>query len=1100
MRPSSSSGFTSRPSTSHSIRSASRFSQRPSSALSHRPGSSLSQRPTSRLSQRPPSRHAQRFASQLGKLVENVTGLSADDEEDYEDAFDLALRTLETNRYTGLRVNLDDVEARIEGLIEKAQIKGQDVMATALSETRTRLKNTVQEVSATTDEPLVRESLLPDHIHFLLLLANAPNFVTQAAAADILHSIRNPPSPPHVLTWEDILAEEPFEGEHWRMPPSPSSSSLSSWSDLPSKQQLVDSEDSTSAAEDSISSESPDLRPDEGEASNKGEPNDDPQGTIDALQQQQYWTNQSPLKDTPFNLGDPSTLGPAFASLGKPLSGPRVYISELNAVREALMALQGCYGYLFQLDPGSHQVQIVPSAPVLPQISPGTFRSLLSAFASTATTLAQLRRFIQFTRLQEVTYGVTYRCRTLSAFSEGVEVVLSDFATWCSDIEMQLCRAQAGSGPEMIVSLLSLRHKLQQRANATFDILWLIARKFCATTNTPSDKELQLPDPCSSAQYILDQLLAYSHSHASMGDPKTAASLMRVFVYAITPLWCSLHLWLKNGVPSMGPLDDRYGSIDGIIHDSEFFIEINDGLLTSADSWHEACTLRSTPNTVDDGVPGFLQTIGSQLLSAGKAVGLLRALGTEDFFYKTGEDGSALEWLADWLDAQTLFGDGPLKEGVSVRLAALANENTLPPTTKPPQLARNDPDGQRKGLWAEEVSTRATHYLLPLCGSAQARLNRVVVEESRLWDHLRAIEDVYLMRRGDIMAEFCDILYSRMDAGLPWNDFHFLNGAFRDSLAASSCRWLDASLMRMSYQATGRDSIARTVAALEGLTLDYQVPFPLNYMLGPASIRSYCKIFVLLLQLRRCNVILRSLDFNCSRYPNSNITNEALRAFYGLKAKLVCIYYNHIVTYVLRDETQRLHEVLASANSLDQMVSQHSAYLDRVLRQCFLLPESDAAHKAVVAILDVTLTARRCFDTASSDVSIDLSSLAMRDERLAERGRRQKQRLRQSQKRLRRNVISFTSETVDTQLADSSSDSSEDLDLSYLSTAMDEQQPDASGGLTGNSWLSRIDDCNVRLDNLMRLLARSVEALSGAAEGSLKTYAILAFSLEDWDR
>lgn len=168
MRPSSSSGFASRPTTSHSIRSASRFSQRPSSALSHRPGSSLSQRPTSRLSQRPPSRHAQRFAPQLRKLVENVTSISADDEEDFEDACDLALRTLETNRYTGLRVNLDEVEARIEGFIEKAQIKGQDVMATALSETQARLKRTVREASATTDEPLVRESLLPDHIHFLV--------------------------------------------------------------------------------------------------------------------------------------------------------------------------------------------------------------------------------------------------------------------------------------------------------------------------------------------------------------------------------------------------------------------------------------------------------------------------------------------------------------------------------------------------------------------------------------------------------------------------------------------------------------------------------------------------------------------------------------------------------------------------------------------------------------------------------------------------------------------------------------------------------------------------------------------------------------------
>lgn len=161
-----------------------------------------------------------------------------------------------------------------------------------------------------------------------------------------------------------------------------------------------------------------------------------------------------------------------------------------------------------------------------------------------------------------------------------------------------------------------------------------------------------------------------------------------------------------------------------------------------------------------------------------------------------------------------------------------------------------------------------------------------------------------------------------MDAGLPWNDFHFLNGAFRDSLAASACKWINPSLMRMSYQATGRDSIAQTVTALEGLTLDYQVPFPLNYMLGQTTIRSYCRVFVLLLQLRRCKAILQSMNFNHSENPSMNLTGAKLTTFYALRAKLIWFirqgglltnrtdgfliafipmnstYYNHIVTYV----------------------------------------------------------------------------------------------------------------------------------------------------------------------------------------------------------
>ncbi|KAG9019693.1 hypothetical protein FRB90_011502 [Tulasnella sp. 427] len=835
------------------------------------------------LSQRAPSRHAQRFGPQLRKLVENVTGLSPeDDDEDYEDACDLALRTLETNRYTGLRVNLEEVEARIDGLIEKAQIKGQDVMATALLETRNRLRSTVKEVSETTDDPLIRDSLLPDHIHFLLLLANASTSVTQATAADILHSMRNPPSPPHVLTWEEILAEEPFEGEHWRMPPSPSSSSLSSWSDLPSKPQLMDPQDSSSS---SAIEEAPSEKSQELAAVNEGAndaANEDSQITIDDLKQQLYWTDLPPLHDAPFDIGVPSTLGPALASLQRSTSSPPVHISEVNAVREALMALQGCYGYVFQLDSESRQVQIAPSAPVLSHMSPGTFRSLLSAFAETSTTLAHLRHFVDATGRNALAQGPNYRCRTLSAFSEGIEVLLNDFGTWCGEIEMQVCAAEAGSGPEIVVSLLSLRNKLEQETNATFDILWLIARKFCSTSGGSSSRDLRLFDPCSTTQSILDHLLAYSHSHASMGDDKTAASLVKVFTYALTPLWSSLHLWLKDGVPATSALDAAFGSTGGIIHDSEFFIEITDGLLTSPDSWNDACAIRSTMDSGNEGVPECFRAIGSQLLSAGKAVGLLRALGTEDFFYNSGGPGTEHEWLADWVKARVLF-DDQLLDGDSAQLDADEIEHHSSTTIDSEQHSAL----RHSEIRIEDVSARIAQYLLPRCWLAQARLNEVVFDDSRLWDHLRVVEDVYLMRRGDVMADFCDIVYSRMDAGLPWSDFHFLNGAFRDSLEASGCSWINPALMRISYQAATNVSVNPTIAAFGGLTLDYQAPFPLNYMLSPSTKRLYCQVFVLLLQLRRCKAILQKMNFDYAKLPDLDLTGETLRAFYGLKAKLV---------------------------------------------------------------------------------------------------------------------------------------------------------------------------------------------------------------------
>ncbi len=48
-----------------------------------------------------------------------------------------------------------------------------------------------------------------------LALTAQPTEDTLQYAAKLVETIRNPPLPDPGLTWKDILAEEPFEGQHW---------------------------------------------------------------------------------------------------------------------------------------------------------------------------------------------------------------------------------------------------------------------------------------------------------------------------------------------------------------------------------------------------------------------------------------------------------------------------------------------------------------------------------------------------------------------------------------------------------------------------------------------------------------------------------------------------------------------------------------------------------------------------------------------------------------------------------------------------------------------------------------------------------------------
>ena len=75
-----------------------------------------------------------------------------------------------------------------------------------------------------------------------------------------------------------------------------------------------------------------------------------------------------------------------------------------------------------------------------------------------------------------------------------------------------------------------------------------------------------------------------------------------------------------------------------------------------------------------------------------------------------------------------------------------------------------------------------------------------------------------------------------MDTRERWNDFHFMNSAFRDVAALyagpARTRWIDAALVRFSFPsargAGPERSIAQTVRALDGLLVEAVVLFRLS--------------------------------------------------------------------------------------------------------------------------------------------------------------------------------------------------------------------------------------------------------------------------------
>ncbi|KAK9339063.1 hypothetical protein V1521DRAFT_164984 [Lipomyces starkeyi] len=148
----------------------------------------------------------------IADLVTQITGLSrSNSPQTYNQVLRRAIATATDSRYRP--ADRDDVRERLDGLVEKCSVLARDDLADALAE-RIQLIFPVQ-----------NESVL-SVLAMLLHLA-------QASALDkpVPQVITNYHlEPKEEIKWEDIIKDDPLEGEHWKNW-EPGSSDLSSEDD-----------------------------------------------------------------------------------------------------------------------------------------------------------------------------------------------------------------------------------------------------------------------------------------------------------------------------------------------------------------------------------------------------------------------------------------------------------------------------------------------------------------------------------------------------------------------------------------------------------------------------------------------------------------------------------------------------------------------------------------------------------------------------------------------------------------------------------------------------------------------------------------------------
>ncbi|KZO98172.1 hypothetical protein CALVIDRAFT_597152 [Calocera viscosa TUFC12733] len=1015
---------------------------------------------------------------QLGEtLVSQLTHMTKESDPNQFAHLCASMRRTLRNAKTGTASDMFEMDSKFKGLIQKARIRSQDNLADALDHTYAALQADVGERQPM--EPGIKMATLPDHLQFLICLSLPAAPATHTYASLVLDKAKDPFRVPSALTWETIMAEEPFEGQHWEDAQSNPQSRkakrrTSSWSSSNSLSDLSDDDHLQSVSSSPPTTHAPsEKRVDDTEdfVSSSELAAVRSQMELDEMLGRQYWKAHWRIDvdlDAPFDLSNAETLAPTFmrSSAGDDarsllFGGPGrgKFINEVDAMREVLLALQGLDNNLLVLHPGAERgpptVDIRPSAPQLVHLTTGTYFSLLAAFASAAAVPERLHYFLTTIARRRTNSQQKAISLTAEAFAETVELHIRDFHSWCSLQEQTLCMAQGGTGPSIAVSLLNLSHELEDRISILKLLLDVVEKVQQSTAPARDDFDIMNQGdfgiaPLAISINLLDFLFAAYKSQYSMANEDDARKLLQIFLAAAQPMWRATTDWLREG--KAGELmydEDALVSVNTgdffIRHDAE--VPMSDpSFWTLAYDFH---TLEGQGNRPS--IPAFLHSMTTEILAAGKARALLNALGLG---------------LDDFQPAKRLSD-----------VVALSQAELWEP---------------------RDLEATVTDHLLPQCALSQQQLNRLVVDTCQMWHHLAAIEDVYLFRRGDMMDAFADIIFDRLETRHTWFDFHALNAAFRDILAARSERLIDASLLRFWYTKPRDDAAARMTRCLSGLSVTYEVPIPLLYLLTPDTLLRYSAIFVLLTQLRRAKRLIDGIivrrRLRSQLELGEDTATDDIKIFFALRSKLS--WFLNALTYfiytTIHAQLHTFHGSLKAARTLDDMVKVHESHLERLSTKCLLSETTNSLHKAVVNILDIALQFGDCYAALSGGTLVgSVRRPVSTSEGRRRRPKRPKRHLR------KQNLVGF-SEAMPAISDEDTSDSDDDdaPDTSVLEPSMSMA---VSISFADENLTTRLDRMSNEMDRLVRYLRRGAEKIAGEGGPDTTTFEVLAFTLEDWD-
>ncbi|XP_064152283.1 gamma-tubulin complex component 5 isoform X2 [Loxodonta africana] len=262
---------------------------------------------------------------------------------------------------------------------------------------------------------------------------------------------------------------------------------------------------------------------------------------------------------------------------------------------------------------------------------------------------------------------------------------------------------------------------------------------------------------------------------------------------------------------------------------------------------------------------------------------------------------------------------------------------------------------------------------LDCCGNLMQTLKK----DYRLVEYLQAMRNFFLMEGGDTMYDFYTSIFDKIREKETWQNVSFLNVQLQEAVGQRYPE--DSSRLSISFENVDVAKKKLPVHMLDGLTLSYKVPWPVDIVISLECQKIYNQVFLLLLQIKwakysldvllfgelvstaeksqRTEGLLPEPDTNARLGPRKESKQQIHRMFL-LRVKLmhfVNSLHNYIMTRILHSTGLEFQHQVEEAKDLDQLIKVHYRYLSTIHDRCLLREKVSFVKEAIMKVLNLAL-------------------------------------------------------------------------------------------------------------------------------------------------